>query len=133
MMITQTVSSIPLSIHQYFSSKMLSLPCPKLRDDSETLRRVYLWIKTKLMKKCAKYPEWKRECEQLEKQFLELYERALAKEKDLEAKEGYKTQESFYWITISDRRSDNIFRRLKLESYKIPFELWRNNEISSAF
>jgi hypothetical protein len=84
------------------------------------------------MKKCAKYPEWKRECEQLEKQFLELYERALAKEKDLEAEEGYKTQEPFYYIRLPDKCSDEILTGLRYNKFKISNELWETDDISTA-
>jgi hypothetical protein len=128
-----TTTTIPPQIHQYFTEKMLSLPTPKMRDDSATLRRVYFWIKTKLMKKCVKYPEWKKECEQLEKQFVELYERTLAKEKELETEKGHKTQEPFYWITVANRSNQAIFRGLQRNSNQISLELWRNNEVSAVF
>jgi hypothetical protein len=107
---------LPPQIIQRFSSLLLSMPVPKMRDDSETLWNMYSYIKDKLVKKTAKHPEWENKCKKLEKLFLELYERTLAKEKDLKEKKTHHTQQPFYRFRDPDQNKRRLFTGLKCRS-----------------
>jgi len=109
-------SIIPPQITQYFDSKLLSTPVPNFNDSSQDLWLIYQYIKTKLLKKTKKYPQWEKECLALEKQFMELYERALAKEKEHTEKKTHYTQGSFYRFRSLNKTDDRIFTGLKYRS-----------------
>lgn len=112
------VEIVPPKIIQYFNSLLLSTPA-KLRDDSQTLWMVYTYIKNKIMKKSKHDPKWVAKCQKLEQEFLELYERAKAKEKDAEGKTKNKTQEPFYRIISFDRGNRDVFKGLRRKSIYI--------------
>ncbi len=128
MTIVKTITSLPPLIQEHFSADLLSIPV-KLRDSTETLWKMYVYIKTKLMHKANYNPFWKAKCERLEKEFLELYEQAKAKEKDIKAKTGNEAKEPFYYIGITDRRHENIFKGLRYSYYKVYTAARRSYEI----
>lgn len=113
---TLITSIIPPQVVQHFSNILLSVPITKFGDDSERLKRIYLYIKYKLSKKC-KDEIRKNKFKILEDQYLELYERAKAKEKELEEKNKNLLKEPFYYIEISDLRYKKIYRRLRYRYY----------------
>ena len=116
-------TTLPPAIIQHFSAKLLSVPCPKFNEDSKDLWIIYQYIKTKLLKKTKKFPQWEKECLALEKQFMELYERALAKEKEHAEKKTHFTQESFYRFADIDRANGKILTGLKFRSkgWSLPY------------
>jgi hypothetical protein len=120
-MTIKTTCVIPPPIIEYFSHALLSMPA-KLCDDSESLWRIYTYIKIKLMHKANYRPEWKAKCERLEQEFLKLYERAKTKEKNIKAETGYKTKEPFYRIDVSNRSNQNVFEGLRYKSYSTAHE-----------
>lgn len=100
-------------IRMSFDPNLLSTAILKLNEDSETLYRIYQILKKKLMKRAERNPKQKKACEELEKDFLELYERAKAKEKDAEAAPKNVTQRSFYRIAGAKKNDRAIFERFK--------------------
>ncbi len=112
-MITSTCFLPPL-IMQSFNSTLLSTPFPG--DNLQRLWRIYLYINKKLMQKSHHDPIWKKKCEQLEKEFLELYERTKTKEENIETKTKNKTKEPFYFIEIPNRSHQNIFEGLRYKN-----------------
>jgi hypothetical protein len=113
----KTLATLPLQIMQYFSSALLSNPYPKFCDDSEALWKIYQWIKRKLEKKC-KTDKRIEKFQKLEKQFLELYERAKKKEEDLKAKTGNANKGPFYYFGYTDKYHKGLSRRLGNKRYK---------------
>jgi hypothetical protein len=106
-----TTTSPPPMITQHFSSSLLSIPIPG--DNLERLWRIYSYIKKKLIHKSFHDTIWKQECNQLEQEFLELYERTQIKEKDTKTKTKNKTKEPFYRFKITNRSHENIFDGLR--------------------
>ena len=102
-----TITNIPPLILQYYDRKLLSYP-GKLSDDSSKLDHVYQYIKYKIDKKPVGNKVY-----QLEQEYLELYERIKAKEKDIEGKTEYHTQRPFYYFGRSNRKGQDIFKRLR--------------------
>jgi hypothetical protein len=111
----KTVKSIPPQILQYFSSTLLSSPYSKFRDWSEDIWKVYLYVKEKLIPKCKNNPIRLKKTLELEKQFLELYERAKVKEKANEGKNQAKTEQFGYSFREFDRYNQRIFGRLRFK------------------
>lgn len=105
-------------IRQYFDRKLLSKPCPKLYDDSSFLWSIYQYIVLKLKKKCNNHPNRLTHFQKLEYQFLELYERAKAKEKELKEETGYAGKGPFYFISETSECHPYLFARLRGKSYK---------------
>jgi len=110
-------STIPPAIIQYFDSTLLSFPCPKFCDDSETLQHIYNWIVSKYINKLRKSESTRNKFLNLAYQFRELHERAQAKEKDIEAKTGYKGKGPFYFIEWTNRNGFAVFERLRQAKY----------------
>ena len=77
-----TITAHPPQVKQFYDSTLLSKPTSKFYDESELLWRVYTYIKLKLSKKSKYHPNSEIKYNQLEREFLELYERAKTKEKD---------------------------------------------------
>lgn len=107
------IEVIPPQILQFYDSCLLSRPMAKLRDDSETLWDIYLYIKRKLLKENSKRLR-KKEIPKLEKEFLELYEQIKKKEEKIGKEKMDKRL--FYYLNIADQRGGEIFSRLKLKS-----------------
>lgn len=103
---------IPPRILQYFNSALLSMPTVLLRDSSKDLWAIYQYTVKKLIKKVNNLPQKKAICEQLEKEFLELYELIKEKEEELKTKTEHRTQRPFYRFNGSSRNGERIFRRL---------------------
>lgn len=111
-----TSTFIPPEISQSFNSKLLSLPIPKFCDDSETLWKIYIFISKKLAKKCNNHPRRIEKYKLLEEEFLKLYERAKAKETELEKKTGQKNKGPFYYIILPHQNDAKILRRFEYRS-----------------
>ncbi len=84
------------------------------------------------MKKAYHDPIRRDKCVKLQKEFLELYERAKIKEKDVEGKAKNKTQGPLYCIIFPDKRDENIFRGFRYASYRTAYEYRKNNEVSKS-
>lgn len=100
-------TNMPPMIMQSFDRQLLSRPC-KLNDNGSNLDRVYQYIKRKIDKKPIGNKVY-----ELEEEFLEIYERIKAKEKDIEGKTGYKVQRPFYRFEKSNRKGQDVFERLR--------------------
>lgn len=107
-----TTCSIPPPILQCFNACLLSTPAPLLRESSKDLWRVYQYIVNKLQKKCKNLPKKKALFEQLQREFLELYERIKEKEKDLKTDTKHPTQRYFYHFSSPNRNDEKVFRGL---------------------
>lgn len=109
-------------IISYFDSALLSKPMPKFCDDSETILKIYEWLQRKYLPKCKNMPERLEKFYKLEREFLELYERAKKKEEDLKAKTGDTSKEPFSYIYLSDRRHQRVFSHAKSTSNRFKFK-----------
>ena len=105
------ITILPPLIQQSFDAALLSTPF-KMREDSETLWKAWQYIE-KLWHKLDKCPAKKAKCEQLKQQFMELYERAKAKEEERKATPSHRTQMSLYFIDFIGRKVEEAFRRAK--------------------
>lgn len=114
--ITRATKMILPKILQYFDSNLLSFPCPKFREDSETLWQSWIYIES-LWKKLDKCLIKKSKCEKLKKQFMELYEQAKIKEKERETEKKHPTQMPFYRIDSVSKKDDEVFRFSKKGRY----------------
>lgn len=101
---------LPL-VQQSFDANLLSYPMPKMREGSHSLWDVYLYIKNELYPR-AKSEIKRSKCLDLMEEFLELYERAKDKEKELEKEATHFTQRSFYFIKSIGQKDERIFTRL---------------------
>jgi hypothetical protein len=95
-----------------FNKDLLSMPMPKFHDDCEVLWRVYQNIKQELWR-WENHPKFLEKCKKLEEGFLELYGRAKTKEEIKSKDRENKTQKPFYYVSVSDRLHNEIFRRLR--------------------
>jgi len=107
-------------IPQMYNPNLLSTPCPKFRDDCETLAQVYNRIVDKFHGEDLKNENRAKKLAALQKKFLEIYERAKAKETDLEGKAEHVTQGFMYFFAMSGRGLDRLFRRLRERSHSFP-------------
>ena len=107
----KTIAVLPPKIMQSYNAELLSRPC-KLREDSETLWKAWLYIE-KMWHKLDKCPGKKSKCEELKQQFMDLYERAKAKEEERKATPKHRTQMSFYYIASVGKKGDRAFNRAK--------------------
>lgn len=109
------ISTIPPKIRQYFDQKMLSKPMPKMLEGCHTLWELFLYINSNLMHRSE--GQVKREkCLALIADFLELYERAKTKEKELEKEETHHTQRPFYCIKSIGKKDERLLTRLTWRS-----------------
>lgn len=107
----KNIEIMPPEIITYFQSNLLSRPMLRCGDDCEFLWKIYQYIKRNLERR-RKQPNAK--FSDLEKQFLEVYERAKAKEEEIERATGDKGQRSFgcfIRLDKSDRKTFDIIRR----------------------
>ena len=86
----------------------------KLGDSLEKIWDIYLYIKGKLFKKKTNSKE---KLQKLKKEFLELYECAKEKEKDVKTNSKNKTKMSFYYIELPYKGDKEIFARLRYKHY----------------
>ena len=105
----------PVDLKQLYNIDLLSRHF-KINDDSETFYEVYLYIKKHLFNKANYHPKWRERCEVLEKEFLELYERAKEKEEKSQGCAKNKTQKPFYRISFLNRSYKTIFDGLRRKS-----------------
>lgn len=108
-----TISNLPPDILQSYSRYLLSVPAPKFYEDSETLYKVYQYIKHKLQKKTYRSPIQDAKFIELERTFLELYESALEKEKEFKAKKGNDFRKWGNYFRDTSRYHKGLFARLK--------------------
>ena len=127
-MIIETLCTLPPIIRQFFNKILLTCPCPELRDNLDKLWRMWLYIESTIRPNII--PSHREKFEALKNQFMDLYVRTLAKEKELKEETEAKAKEFLYHITMPDKRSGDIFFRLGQASYKISYKLKYNNEIS---
>lgn len=109
-----TSNSIP-QVSLIFDKKILYTH-KKFSEDSETLAKIYHYIKNRLDKKPFNDVNRLENFLKIEREFLQLYERAVAKEKEVGSKGKNKTQRPFYIIEGIDPRYETIFRGLRHKS-----------------
>ena len=123
------VSSINLDYFiERFNPNLLSTPAPKFGDDCETLAQVYNRIVDKFHGEDLKNENRVKKLSALKKQFLEIYERAKAKETELEGKTEHVIQGFMYFFATSGRGCDPLFRRLRERSYSYPKHVDRKHD-----
>lgn len=121
----------PPRLQQSFNRFLLTTPMPIFRETSKDLKRILTFIEHRLWKKLGSCPGKQKKCEELKSQFMELYERAKTKEKELEAKTEHHTQRPFYSIGSIGEKDEKVFRRLTYRSCSYRFSKFRENyEIS---
>lgn len=97
---------------------MLLTPPVFFGDNLEKFNSIYKYIKS-LSEKYRKYPEIYSKWEKLEKEYLDLYERTKAKEKNLQEKTENRPKKPFYFTRMPNRRCKRIFSRLRHKSTRI--------------
>lgn len=112
-----TISIIPPEIIQNYDHLLLSKPIPKFKDDAESLKNIYEWIRSTYKRKIENIPNGIYKFTILEKQFMGLYERAIAKEKELKETTGNIGKEPFYFIQWPNKYGRRIFERLRKAKY----------------
>jgi hypothetical protein len=110
-----TTVCLPPMILQSHSSKLLSRPACKFYQDSEFLWKMYQYTLS-LKYKCKTQRSLQRFKEQ-EKQFLEIYERAKAKEKDLEGSAKHPSKRPFFYFQGPKRDRRKLYCKLIARSY----------------
>lgn len=98
------------SICQQFDSLLLSYPYSKCKDSSEDLWRIYQYLKKRTDWKVRNLPEKKKKCENILREFLEIYEQIQKKEKELEGKTEHHTQRPFYFFRSIGAKGESAFR-----------------------
>lgn len=111
MMTRETITILPPSIKQIFSTNMLSSPYPKFGDGVHTLEKMIQECK-KLFYKFRNNPRKKERCENLMQEIISLYERAKIKEEERSTEKDHKTQGFGYFVTIPEKMDREIYRRL---------------------
>ena len=117
---TKTITILCPKIIEYFDNDLLSHPIPKFCDDSENLWEIYEYINRKLYRKCLRCPFKMKKFEKMFNEFLELYERAKAKEIEFEKKTGKSHKRPFNYFRDSSRYHKGLYQRLrfKCRTYK---------------
>lgn len=110
-----TITTLPSLVLQSFNAQLLSNPMPKFYDDSETLLQIYTYILYKLYRRCLYSSQKIKQFELLEKQFLELYERAKAKEAKYEKENGQSFQRPFDFFIYTGRNNKGIFEKIRFK------------------
>ena len=108
-----TISSLPPPLVQHLSEQILKIPMPKFYEDSTTLWSIYQYIKINLQKKTYYHENSDKKFLELERIFLDLYDKILQKEKDIEAKTGMPAQRTFNYFDYPDKYRRKLFRRLE--------------------
>lgn len=103
----------PPLILQKFSANLLSAPGPTLRDTTEDLWRIYLYLQKRVEKKTKNLPKKRQYSHELIKEFISLYEQAKAKEKKLKGNTSHHTQRFFYFIKSLSPKDESLYRRLR--------------------
>lgn len=123
---TSTTTSLPPLIREYFDAQLLCTPAPKFGDNSEAIWQAYQNIIECLRKKVSKNPRRRARFDKLDTEFLELYGRTAIKEKEREAEKGNASERPFYYITVANKRDNEVFRRLKYRWKPASKKIWGN-------
>lgn len=114
-MTVKTISVLPPSIKEFFNICLLT-KLGKLYDDCTDLEVLYKYIKEKANKKLKNLSEKRRKFEALEKQFLDLYERAKIKEKECEEKGKDVGKGPFNYLKYSGRSYRGVYWEIRLQA-----------------
>lgn len=114
-MTVKTISVLPPSIKEFFNICLLT-KLGKLYDDCTDLELLYNYIKEKANKKLKNLPEKRRKFEVLEKQFLELYERAKIKEKECKEKGEDVGKGLFDYLKYSGRNYQGVYWEIRIRA-----------------
>jgi len=106
---------LPPDVRQVFDKGLLTHPVPDLRDRAADLYSLYHYVKDKLMKKTRNIPNRKAKCEALEKEFLELYGRAITKEEELKGQKKRRTEQPFYSFASIGGKDEEIYNRFRFK------------------
>ncbi len=106
------ISNEPPKILGSFDKNLLSNYL-ELGDSLYIISKIYEYIFIKLYKKCLKDEKRKDKFKKLKEEFLKLYERCEAKEKELKEKTGRSNKGPFYYIENLDKRDTRILKRLR--------------------
>ncbi len=109
----ETISIIPPKILEYFDRLLLSRPTAKFCEDSDTLYRIYQYIKLKLQKKTYHCPIQDKKFIEMEMEFLNLYGRAKTKEDEYKEKTGESLRQPFDYFRSTPRRHKGVFDGIK--------------------
>lgn len=104
-----------------FDKLLLSTPIPHFSDSCIDLFEMYEWITKKLKKKICKDPERLKKYIQLEKEFMDIYERAKVKEEKLEEEKVHFTQKPFYRFRCSEKDVQLLFDRFRIKRFNSRF------------
>ena len=109
-----TVALIPPEIIQYYDRRLLTGACPDFKDTPKMLKRILSYVLTleRKLKTPRRYEKFRAKLEE----YLEIYGRIQEKEDELKGKAEKKAQMPFYYITMPDRSSQNLFSRLRRRS-----------------
>jgi hypothetical protein len=111
---TTTTITFPPEFVQ-FMDKMLSLPPPKLCDDSETIHKIYNYIERKLSKKALYNSKRAEKYNKIKQELLEIYERIKTKEEEFEKKNGHAFQGPFDYFNGPKRNGKRVFKKIRFK------------------
>lgn len=114
-----------------FDPNLLSRPMPNFSDDSKTLFEIMQFLEKKIYSN--KYKKFPRTIEKFiikHKHFLELYERAKAKEEQNQKEKGLKTWQLFYRIRMPNQDDRTISKRLMQKRTAGKSSYRKNNALS---
>jgi hypothetical protein len=114
------VTHYPPPIIQSFNSDLLSTPMIKFRDDADMVLPLAQFLEKKI--KSRKHRKFLQTIQRLEKKhqnFMELYERAKTKERDIEKEVFIKAKSVFYRIRLHNQSDESIFRRLRQKNISV--------------
>jgi len=107
------ITSLPPQVAEFFDRVLLSRPCPKFMDDSETLWKIYLYIINKLARRCNYNEKTMKKFEQFCYEFLELYGRTKTKETEFKEENGKSFQGPFDYFTDIGRNNKEVFSTIR--------------------
>lgn len=103
-------------IRQSLSADLLNAPMPKFCDDSDTLYRIYQYIKRKLQRKTYRFPHQDMKFIEMEREFLDLYGRIKTQEDEFKEKTGKSFQEPFDYFRHSPKRYKGVYDKIRFRS-----------------
>ena len=106
-----TTSILPPDMKQYFDRMLLAQPCPG--DYATDLWNIWKYVEANVWKKLEKTPGKKRKCEELKRQFMELYDQIKAQKENPKTKTKNKAEMPMYYIEFARRCDRHLFGRLK--------------------
>jgi hypothetical protein len=117
MMPLTTVSTLPPDLRQYFDRALLQRPLPGDKDTD--LWDIWKYIEAKVWKKLEKTPGKKKICEELKRQFMELYEQIKTQKENPKTETKNKAEMPMYYIGFARRSSRRLFGRLKYRARRL--------------